>query len=215
MGLEVKMAHVFCIYKEIHLIDETPNVEQKKKFATISPGEKPGIQAIKSLVPQLSPIPGKYQTSARDHRYKKVSTINLLAGIDLHTGHILPLVRNRHRSQEFIGFLKLLDQTYVRDWKIRIILDNHSAHTSVQTREYLLSFSEPNRFELIFTPRTGLWLNLIESFFSKLFRSLLRHIRVQSKKELIEQIYERIHEINQEPVLFKWKYKLDEISVSL
>lgn len=206
-GCEVKRADVLCIYKEIHLIDETP--------AAISPGEKPGIQAKKNLVPQLSPIPGKYQTASHDHQYKKLSTIYLQAGIDLHTGHILPLVRNCQRSREFIGFLKLLDQTYTRDWKIRIILDNHSSHTSVETREYLLSFSEPNRFELIFSPGNGLWLNLIESFFSKLSRSLLRDIRVQSKKELIKQIYKRIHEVNQEPVFFKWEYKLTDISVSL
>jgi len=204
---EVKKANVLCIYKEIHLINETP--------AAISISEKPGIQAKKNLVPLLSPIPGKYQTTARDQQYKKVNTIYLQAGIDLHSGYILPLVRNRHRIQEFIGFLKLLDQTYVKDWKIRIILDNHSSHTSVETRKYLLSFSEPNRFELIFYPKNGLWLNLIESFFSKLSRSLFRDIRVQSKTELIKQIYKRIHEVNQEPVFFKWEYKLDEIFVSL
>ena len=196
-GGEVKLANVLCIYKKIHLFNETPQGEQKKKMAA----------AIKNLVPQLSPIPGTYQTIACEHRYKILSTINLQVGIDLHTGHVLPLVRSRHRSQEFIGLLKLLDQTYTGDWKIRIILDNHSAHTSLETRKYLLSLSKPNRFELIFTPRNGLWLNLIEIFFSKLSRSLLQHSRVQSKKELIAQIYERIHEINQEPVIFKWRYK--------
>lgn len=214
-GFEVKVANVLCVYKEVHLIDEASNVEKRKKFATISPGENPGIQATKSFVPQLSPLPGKYQTIARDRQYKKVSTINLLAGIDLHTGYVSPLVRNRHRSREFIAFLKLLDRNYAKNCRIRIILDNHSSHTSVETREYLLSFSEPNRFELVFSPGNGLWLNLIESFFSKLSRSLLQHIRAQSKKELIEQVYKRIHEINQEPVMFKWKYKLDEISASL
>ena len=206
VGSEDKRAGVLCIYKEIHLIDETP--------AAISPGEKPGIQAKKNLVPQLSPIPGKYQTTAHDHRYKEVGTIYLQAGIDLHTGHILPLVRNCQRSREFIGFLKLLDQTYTKDWKIRIILDTHSSHTSVETREYLFSFNEPNRFELIFNPGNGLWLNLIESFFCKLSRSLLRDIRVQSKKELIRRIYKRIHEVNQKPVFFKWEHKLTDISVS-
>jgi transposase len=203
---KVKKANLLCIYRQIHLIDETP--------AAISFGEKMGAQQKKILVPQLSPILGKYQTTAHDQQHKKVNTIYLQAGIDLLTGHLLPLVRNHHRIQEFIGFLKLLDQTYVKDWKIRIILDTHSSHTSMEARKYLLSLNKPNRFELVFYPKNGFWLNLIESFFSKLFRSLLRDIRVQSKTELIKLIYKRIHEVNQEPVFFKWDYKLDEISVS-
>lgn len=212
---EAKMTNVLCVYKEIQLINETPTVERKRKSVTISYDEKPGIQAIKNLAPQLSPIPGKYQTIARDHQYKRLGTVSLLAGIDLHTGHVIPLVRDRHRSQEFIEFLKLLDQTYPNDWKIRIILDNHSTHTSMETQKYLSSLSMPKRFVFIFTPKHGSWLNLIESFFSKISRSFLRHIRVKSKKELIERIYLGIHDINQEPVIFRWRYKLDEISVSL
>jgi transposase len=212
---EAKMASVLCVYKEIQLINETPAMERKRKCVTISYDEKPGIQAIKNLAPQLSPIPGKYQTIARDHQYKRLGTVSLLAGIDLHTGHVIPLVRCRHRSQEFIEFLKLVDQTYPNDWKIRIILDNHSTHTSMETQKYLSSLNQPNRFEFIFTPKHGSWLNLIESFFSKISRSFLRHIRVQSKNELIERIYMGIHDINQEPVIFRWRYKLDEISASL
>lgn len=216
---EAKMANVLCVYKEIQIFNESPNTGRRRRrrrsSVTISYDEKPGIQAIKNLAPQLSPIPGKYQAIARDHQYKRLGTVSLLAGIDLHTGHVIALVRNRHRSKEFIEFLNLVDQTYPKSWKIRIILDNHSAHTSQEVRKYLLSISKPNRFEFIFTPKHGSWLNLIESFFSKISRSFLRHIRVQSKMELVERIYNGIHDINQEPVIFKWRYKLDEISTSL
>ena len=212
---DTKMANVLCVYKEVQLINETPNIEQKRNSVTISYDEKPGIQATKNIAPQLSPIPGKYQTIARDHQYKRLGTVSLLAGIDLHTGHVISLVRDRHRSQEFIEFLKLVDQTYPEDWKIRIILDNHSAHISRETRKYLLSLSNTNRFEFIFTPKHGSWLNLIENFFSKISRSFLRHIRVESKAELVERIYKGIDEINQEPVIFKWSYKLDEIGATL
>ena len=212
---ETKMANVLCVYKEIQIINESPNRERERKSVTISYDERPGIQAIKNLAPQLSPLPGKYQAIARDHQYKRLGTVSLLAGIDLHTGYVIPLVRERHRSQEFIEFLKLVDQTYPKSWKIRIILDNHSAHTSKEVLTYLLSLSKPKRFEFIFTPKHGSWLNLIESFFSKISRSFLRHIRVESKRELVERIYKGIHDINQEPVIFKWRYKLDEISTSL
>ncbi len=71
----------------------------------------------------------------------------------------------------------------------------------------------PQRFEFVFTPKHGSWLNLIEVFFSKMARSFLRSIRVNSTNELIERIYKYINEVNAEPIVFKWKYKLDEVIV--
>jgi transposase len=66
----------------------------------------------------------------------------------------------------------------------------------------------------VFTPKHGPWLNMIEMFFSKITRGLLRHIRVASKEGLIERIYKGLGEINKEPVVFRWKYKMDEISLN-
>ena len=88
-----------------------------------------------------------------------------MAGIDLLNGHVHGIVVDRHRSREFVQFLKKIDMDYSKKTKIRIVLDNHSAHISKETREYLTSV--PNRFEFIFTPTHGSWLNIIESFFRK------------------------------------------------
>ena len=106
-------------------------------------------------------------------------------------------------------FLDKVDKEYPSDWKIRIILDNHSAHVSKETQKYLLS--KPSRFEFVFTPKHGSWLNMIEMFFSKVARSFLRQIRVDSKTELMRRIYQGIEEINSEPVIFRWKYKMEEL----
>ena len=206
---EEKMANLLCLYKEVELINA--DSEKTRKNTTISYDEKPGIQAIKNIAPQLLPVPGKYSSLSRDYEYKRLGTVSLLAGIDLHTGLVIPLVKNRHRSVEFIEFLEHINKEYPPDWKIRIILDNHSSHISEQTKKYL--GTKTGRFEFVFTPKHGSWLNLIESFFSKIARSFLRHIRVQSKKELIDRIYKGIKEINEEPVIFKWTYKMDEIKV--
>ena len=73
--------------------------------------------------------------------------------------------------------------------------------------------SVPGKFEFIFTPTHGSWLNIIEMFFSKISRSFLRQIRVDSKDELKQRIYQGIHAINEEPVVFKWKYKMEEEKV--
>jgi transposase len=111
----------------------------------------------------------------------------LLAGIDLLTGHAHALVRDRHRSREFIEFLKLLDAAYPSHTASRLILDNHSAHISRETKAWLAE-QPSGRFEFTFTPKHGSWLNIVEGFFSKLARSVLRHLRVASKQAIKERI---------------------------
>lgn len=207
---DIKMASVLHVYKEVALIND--NNICANKHTTVSYDEKPGIQAIKNIAAQLQPVPNAHSSIGRDYEYKRLGTISLLAAIDLHTGKIIPIIRDRHRSKEFIEFLQKLDKQYPDDWKIRIILDNHSSHISKETRVFLKTI--PDRFEFVFTPKHGSWLNMIEMFFSKITRSFLRHIRVNSKEELIERIYKGITEINQEPVVFRWKYKMDEISLN-
>lgn len=203
-----KMANVLCVYREVELQKTS---KSDLSTVTISYDEKPGIQAIGNIVADLLPKINEHSTIARDPEYKRLGTVSLLAGIDLHTGRVIPLVRDRHRSREFIEFLEKLDKEYPNNVNIRLILDNHSAHKSKETQRYLKS--KPNRFTFVFTPTHGSWLNLIEAFFSKISRSFLRHIRVHSKQELMERIYRGIEQINQEPVIYKWQYKISEISL--
>ena len=208
--LEDKMIDVLHVYKDVEILNCQPDTE--RETATLSYDEKPGIQAIKNIAAQLKPVPGEHATISRDYEYKRLGTVSLLGGIDLHTGEAHALIRDRHRSREFVEFLEMLDEKYSADLIIRMVLDNHSSHVSKETRKFLET--KPNRFQFVFTPKHGSWLNLIESFFSKLTRTVLRHIRVDSKEELVERIYQGIDEINQTPVVFKWRYKMDEIAVS-
>src|ERR1700687_6094175 len=168
---------------------------------------KAGNQAIAATAPDLPPKPGVHATFARDYEYKRHGTLSLLAGIDLLTGKVHALVRDRHRSREFIEFLKCLDAAYPASTAIKLILDNHSAHISRETRAWL-DARPPGRFEFTFTPKHGSWLNLIEGFFSKFARSVLRHIRVTSKHELKERIMAGIDDVNRHPVIHTWSYKL-------
>lgn len=204
-----KMANVLQVYKQIELTNKLQLAD--RSITTLSYDEKPGIQAIKNTAPQLQPVVNEHSTLQRDHEYKRLGTVSLLAAIDLHTGIVIPLVKEQHRSKEFIEFLNEIDKNYPKDWLIRIILDNHSSHVSKETASYLLT--KPGRFEFIFTPKHGSWLNMVEMFFSKVARSFLRHIRVNSKQELIDRIYQGIRDINEDPVIFRWKYKLEEIEL--
>lgn len=160
------------------------------------------VQAIALTAPDLPPVPGKESTIARDYEYVRHGTVSIMAGIDLHTGHIFANVEDRHRSVEFIGLLKKIDEHYPSDAIIRVVPDNHSAHISKETMAYLAS--RPGRFEYVHTPKHGSWLNLIECAFSKMARTFLRHIRVASKEELKTRILQGIAEINDSPVVFRW-----------
>jgi transposase len=206
---EQKMAGVLCVYREVQVLKKAAAKSRKaiQRVAIVSYDEKPGIQALATTAPDLPPKPGVHATFARDYEYKRHGTLSLLAGIDLLTGKVHALVRDRHRSREFIEFLKRLDAAYPASTAIKLILDNHSAHISRETRAWL-DARPPGRFEFTFTPKHGSWLNLIEGFFSKFARSVLRHIRVTSKHELKERIMAGIDDVNRHPVIHTWSYKL-------
>ena len=187
------------------MLDENENVFYT--VTTVSYDEKPGIQGIGTTAPDLPPQPGKHSAVSRDHEYVRYGTLSLLAGIDLMTGEVIGSVEERHRSQESVAFLKKLDEHYPKEWKIQMVLDNHSAHTSKETQAYLETV--PNRFAFAFSPKHASWLNVIESFFAKMTKSMLRHIRVSSKEELRQRIELYLQEVNRSPVQFRWKYGID------
>ena len=210
---EAKMHNVLVVYKQLSFrFDESgkllPYEGDDPETHTISYDEKPGIQAIATTSPDLPPT-NKTGATMRDYEYKRLGTLSLLAGIDLLTGEAFPLVSESHKSSDFIDFLKMLDNKYPKGDKIRLVLDNHSAHTSKETKAFLETMS--GRFEFIFTPKHGSWLNMIEGFFGKMSHQMLRGIRVESKEELSDRIYKYFDEINKVPVVHHWKYKMDEI----
>lgn len=213
-----KMHDVLVIYKQLELrFDENGNYipyeADEEVVHTISYDEKPGIQAIACTSEDRPPVPDTEKTSTvqRDYEYKRLGTLSLLAGIDLLSGDAIPYVSETHKSSDFICFLKKLDEKYPNGDKIRLILDNHSAHTSRETQEFLNTI--PGRFEFVFTPTHGSWLNMIEGFFSKMTRQMLTGIRVKTKAELEERIYQYFDEINNVPVPYKWKYKMDTVEL--
>lgn len=207
---DTKMQQVLHVYKTVELWRHTK--APAELVAVLSYDEKPGIQVLQTTAPDRPPVQGQHPSWDRDHEYVRHGTLSLLAGIDLLSGEVLGLVRDRHRSREFIEFLQLAHAHYPPEARIRLVLDNHSAHISRETRSYLATL--PNRFEFIFTPKHGSWLNLVEVFFSKLARTLLRGIRAVSKAEMKARIELYLREVNAEPVVFRWKYKLDTLSVA-
>jgi transposase len=204
---ERKMNDVLIVYQQLEFEFETG---AEPRDVTVSYDEKPGIQATANIAPDPRPAEGQgHGCVGRDYEYKRLGTVSLLAGIDLRSGEVIPLVRESHKSSDFIEFLKILDGKYDGGMKIRVILDNHSAHTSKETQVYLEKHL--GRFEFIFTPKHGSWLNMIESFFGKMSRVCLRGMRVKTKEELERRIYQYFDEVNAEPVVYRWTYKIKPI----
>ena len=211
-----KMHDVLVIYKQLSLqFDEEGNLRpfEGTPVHTLSYDEKPGVQAIGNTAEDRPPVPdtGKASSLWRDYEYIRFGTISLLAAIDLLTGEAIPFVSPTHKSSDFVHFLKMLDGKYPPGDKIRLILDNHSAHTSRETQEYLNTV--PGRFEFVFTPTHGSWLNMVEGFFSKMTKQMLIGFRVASKDELEDRIYKYFNVINEVPVPYHWSYSLDDIDL--
>jgi transposase len=210
---EPKMAAVLHVYKEVEIINEglLRGTLREAPMITVSYDEKPGLQALAPTSPDLPPVPGQHPSHTRDYEYERLGTVSLLAGLDLHSGRVTETVRDTHKSSDFIAFLQKLDASYPAGIPIRLLLDNHSAHISRETQAYLKTV--PERFRFVFTPTHGSWLNLVETLFSKMARSMLRGIRVTTKQELVERIHQYFEQINADPFVFRWKYKMDEVTV--
>jgi transposase len=173
--------------------------------------EKPGIQIIENVTPDLPPN-DKHECLSRDHEYKRHGTASLLCAKNLMNGIISPIIRQRHRSCEFIELLTLLDDEIPHGKLIKVILDNHSAHKSKEVNGWL--DAHPGRFKFIFTPVHASWLNLAECVFSSISRSCLRHFRAKSFDELQERLLKFIKEKNVNPTIYRWRYMINDTNES-
>ena len=149
----------------------------------------------------------------RDYEYKRLGTV-LAAGRHwiCTPARVTEIVNNTHKSSDFIEFLTGLDVAYPATQTLRLILDNHSVHISRETQT--ISGDTATTVSLRFhSLSTAPGLNLV-NLFSKMTRTMLREIRVATKQELIDRIHLYFREVNAAPVVFRWKYKMDEIDLT-
>jgi DDE superfamily endonuclease len=139
------MIQVLYVYKDVEMLMQKGG--KGDEVIVVSFDEKPGIQAIEGTSEDLPPSPGQFPTFTRDYEYTRHGIVTLMAGINLLTGEVYGHVVDRHRSREFVQFLKMLNDSVQGEAKIRIVLDNHSAHVSGKRRRFLkLSQDDSNSF---------------------------------------------------------------------
>ncbi len=208
---EPQREQVLLLYQQVQVFREAgAETGETALAAWVSSDEKPGSPALAGVAPDLAPQPGQHASTGRAYADQRLGTLTLRAGWDLLAGHVHRAVAERPRSREFGEFWRQLDGAYPPGMPIRVVLDKHSAHTSQETRAYPATVA--NRCEFVFTPQHGAWLNLVESFFSKLTRTLLREIRVETQEELKLRSEAYLDRVNEGPVAYRWTSQMDEIS---
>lgn len=172
--------------------------------------EKSQIQALNRTQPGLPLAPGKPVT--RTHDYKRHGTTSLFAALDIATGEVIGRLKRRHRSTEFLAFLKEVDANVPEDMPVHLVMGNYATHKTDNVKVWLAAHP---RYQVHFTPTSASWLNLVERFFSTLSEKWIKRQAHTSVKDLEESIdyYLATHNANPRP--FRWHRKADDILASV
>jgi transposase len=172
----------------------------------LSVDEKSQIQALDRTQPGLPLKKGRGQTMTHD--YKRNGTTTLFAALDTATGEIYGLCQQRHRHQEWLRFLRMIDQTIPAEKQIYLICDNYSTHKHPRVQRWI---DKHKRFHVRFTPTSASWLNMIERFFRDLTANQIRRGVFQDLEQLITAIGDYIDHHNENPKPFIWTAKASDI----
>src|SRR5262252_2868271 len=164
--------------------------------------EKSQIQALDRTAPLLPLRPGLPERQTHD--YKRYGTTTLFAAFNILNGKVMGSCQSRHRSQEFLSFLKELEREVPADLEIHLILDNYSTHKSQAVQRWLQP-KKRQRFHLHFTPTSSSWLNQVERWFARITDRMIRRGTFLSVRELEQAIYEWLAKWNHDPRPFVWK----------
>jgi transposase len=172
--------------------------------------EKSQIQAIDRTAPCLPILPTTPERMTHD--YVRNGTTSLFAAYDIGSGSVIAQHYRKHRHQEFIRFLKLIDQAVPKDLDLHLALDNYATHKTPEVHQWLLRHP---RFHLHFTPTSSSWMNLVERWFAELTNRKLRRSAHRSVTELEAEIRAWINDWNKNPRPFIWTKTADEILETL
>ncbi|HVM54426.1 MAG TPA: IS630 family transposase [Acidimicrobiales bacterium] len=214
-GLKPHLAEDFKLSPDPQFIDKVRDIvglylNPPDAAVVLCVDEKTQVQALDRTAPVLPLMPGVPQR--RTHDYKRNGTTNLFAALDVASGKVIHSLTNRHRAQEFIRFLKVIDASVPEHLDVHVVLDNSSTHKTPAVQRWLLRHP---RFTLHFTPTYSSWMNLVERWFAELTTKWLRRGSHRSVRELVAAIRTWITNWNDDPKPFVWHKTADEILDSL
>lgn len=209
--LQPHRIETFNLSRDPHFVEKLRDIvglylNPPDKALVFSVDEKSQIQALDRTAPLLPLRPGL--PARQTHDYKRHGTTTLFAALNLLDGKVLGQCLPRHRSREFVGFLKQIDQQTPPELALHLIVDNSSTHKSPAVKRWL---KKHPRVHLHFTPTSSSWLNLVERWFGEITRKRIRRGTFRSVPELVAAIEEYLNVYNQQPKPFVWTQPADMI----
>jgi transposase len=210
-GLKPHLTETFKLSNDKHFIEKLKDVvglylNPPEHALIFSIDEKTQIQALDRTQKPLPLAYGKKQTVTHD--YKRNGTTTLFAALNILKGEVIGECVKKHRHQEFLSFLKKIDQSVQKDLDVHCIVDNYSTHKHAEVQVWLVKHT---RFHLHFIPTSSSWLNLVERWFREITTKRIRRGTFRSVPELIAAIEDYIKINNENPKPFVWTKTADEI----
>jgi transposase len=211
IGLKPHRVDSFKVSNDPHFADKLEAIvglylNPPEHALVLSVNEKSQIQAPDRTQPCLPLKKGRVQTMTHDH--KRNGTTTLFAALNITNSEVYGLCQQKHRHQEWLKFLRMINQTIPADKEIYLICDNYSTHKHERVQSWLEAHK---RFHVRFTPNSASWLNMVERFFRDLTQNRLRRRVFQDLEQLIMAIGEYIDGHNQNPKPFIWIAKANDI----
>jgi transposase len=172
--------------------------------------EKSQIQALDRTQPMLPLAPGIPER--RTHDYKRHGTTTLFAAFDIATGSVIGQTHRRHRSSEFLQFLRTVDASVPAMLDVHLVMDNYGTHKTPAIKHW---FARHPRFHVHFTPTSASWLNQVERWFATLTQRCVRRGTHRSTRELEQALHQYIELNNADPKPFSWSKTADDILASI
>ena len=210
-GLQPHRWRQFKLSKDPNFVDKLRDVvglyvDPPAHAIVLSVDEKSQIQALDRTQPGLPMKKGRCGTMTHD--YKRNGTTTLFAALNVLDGTVIGRNMQRHRHQEFIRFLNVINASLPKDKSVHVILDNYAVHKHAKVRAWL---DRHKRFTFHFTPTSASWLNAVEGFFAKLAKRRLKRGTFHSLVDLQATINRFIAETNETPKPFNWTADPDQI----
>ena len=210
-GLKPHLASTFKVSNDPHFAEKLEDIvglylAAPEHAMVLCCDEKSQVQALDRTQPGLPLKKGRAQTFTHD--YVRNGTTTLFAALNVADGQVISTCHPKHRHQEWLKFLKLVDTQTPPERALHIILDNYATHKHPKVKAWL---KKHPRFHLHFTPTSASWLNMVERFFREITTKRLRRGVFRSLGELIAAIDDYIHHYNQRPTPFVWTAKASDI----
>ena len=210
-GLKPHLASTFKVSNDPHFAEKLEDIvglylAAPEHAMVLCCDEKSQVQALDRTQPGLPLKKGRAETFTHD--YVRNGTTTLFAALNVADGQVISTCHPKHRHQEWLKFLKLVDAQTPPERALHIILDNYATHKHPKVKEWL---KKHPRFHLHFTPTSASWLNMVERFFREITTKRLRRGVFRSLGDLIAAIDDYIHHYNQRPTPFVWTAKASDI----